>query len=173
MIFQLECNESVECYCTETHVGVIVGVSVRINKWSWGMFGSCSQPIKANKIISCGTRDSQHPIRTAATTKRWRFTISTHVRRLCELRICSSIHGVRNSRFSTSNPNIYEAERQTKSSRLGKVHTSSWLCFQFMEGKERGVRSNGTCTDSTFVEILLHRSAEVQAEARNWRVLRG
>ena len=51
MIFQLECKESVECYCTETHVGVIVGVSVRINKWSRGMFGSCSQPIKANKII--------------------------------------------------------------------------------------------------------------------------
>ena len=89
------------------------------------------------------------------------------MRTACELRICSSIHGVRNSRFSTSNPNIYEAERQTKSSRLGKVHTSSWLCFQFMEGKERAIRSNGTCTDSAFVEILLHRSAEVQAEARN------
>ena len=34
------------------------------------MFGSCSEPIKANKIISCGTRDSQYPIRTVATKRR-------------------------------------------------------------------------------------------------------
>ena len=46
------------------------------------MFGSCSQPIKANKISSCGTRDSQHPIRTAATDKEMTTnTISTRVRR--------------------------------------------------------------------------------------------
>ena len=48
------------------------------------MVGPCSQLIKANTIISCGTRDSKHPIRTAAT-KRWRLTISTHVRHPCEL----------------------------------------------------------------------------------------
>ena len=29
------------------------------------MFGSCSEPIKANKIISYATRDSQHPISAA------------------------------------------------------------------------------------------------------------
>ena len=56
------------------------------------MVGSYSQPIKANKIISYGTRDFQHPIRTAAT-KRWRLTISTRapsMRTACELRISSS-----------------------------------------------------------------------------------
>ena len=101
MIFQLECKESVEYYCTETHVWVIVGVSVRINKWSWGMFGSCSQPIKADKIILCGTRDFQHLMRTAAT-KRWRLTICTHVQLAnCEF----PLHGIRNSRFSTFNQN--------------------------------------------------------------------
>ena len=34
------------------------------------MFGSCSQPIRANNIILYGTRFSQHPIRTAATKGR-------------------------------------------------------------------------------------------------------
>ena len=110
------------------------------------MVGSCSQPIKANKVISCGTRDSQHPIKTAATerddaeydlhscmsavhancefapvfmaygtrdfqhsirtaaTNRWRIMISTHVYRPCGLLAnCEFVlHGVRNSRFSTS-----------------------------------------------------------------------
>ena len=61
------------------------------------MAGSYSQPIKANEVISYGTRDFQHLIRTAAT-KRWRLTISIHVR-LANCRF--SLHGVRNSRFST------------------------------------------------------------------------
>ena len=34
------------------------------------MFGSFTEPIKANKIISYGTRDSQHPIRRAAAKRR-------------------------------------------------------------------------------------------------------
>ena len=72
------------------------------------MFSSCSQPIKANKIIPCRTlfsslggtsvpggadgcaqaRYFQHSIRTART-RRWRLTISIHVRRPYELRTCS------------------------------------------------------------------------------------
>ena len=37
------------------------------------MFGSCLEPIKANKIILYGTQDSQHLIRTVAT-KRLQLT---------------------------------------------------------------------------------------------------
>ena len=78
------------------------------------MFGSCSQPTKANKIISCGTRDYQHPIRTAPT-KRWRLTISTHVRRPCELLAnCEfALHGVRSSIFLTFNQNSSKKETTT------------------------------------------------------------
>ena len=42
--------------------------------------------------------------------------------------------------------------------------TSSWLCFQFM-GERKEALDFATCTDSSFAEILLHRSAE-EAEAR-------
>ena len=38
------------------------------------MFGSCSEPIKANKIISYGTRDSQHSIRSTARKRRQLMT---------------------------------------------------------------------------------------------------
>ena len=42
----------------------------RINKWLCAKFGSCSEPIKANKIISYRTRHSQHRVRTAAVRRR-------------------------------------------------------------------------------------------------------
>ena len=56
------------------------------------MFGSCSQPIKAIKIISCGTRDSQHGVRNSRfstfsknrsnkKTTTYDSPISTRVRR--------------------------------------------------------------------------------------------
>ena len=73
------------------------------------MFGSCSQPIKANKIISCGTRDFQHSVRTEATKRRQLMTrqsplVSVAIRTACELR---------NSRSSIFNQNSSNKEMTT------------------------------------------------------------
>ena len=38
------------------------------------MFGPCSEPMKANRIISYGIQDFQHQIRTAATKRRQLMT---------------------------------------------------------------------------------------------------
>ena len=86
------------------------------------MFGSCSQPIKANKILSCGTRDSQHGVRNSRfstfsknrsnkKTTTYDSPISTRVRRHanCEF----PLHGVRNSRSSTFNQNSSNKEMTT------------------------------------------------------------
>ena len=58
-------------------------------------------------FMAYGTRDFQHLIRTAAT-KRWRLTICTHVQLAnCEF----PLHGIRNSRFSTSSIRIAVTKR--------------------------------------------------------------
>ena len=97
-----------------THVGVIVSISVRINKWLSGMFSSCSQPIKANKIISCRTRDSQHPIRIFSNKEMTTNMTSTHVRR------------IGNSRFSTFSNN-----RSNKKTTTSDLPISTHVCHPY------------------------------------------
>ena len=78
------------------------------------MVGSCLQPIKANKVISCGTQDSQHPIRTAATETCQSPLVPTAVHTNCEF----SLRGFRNWRFSTFNQNSSNRERTTYDSAI-------------------------------------------------------
>ena len=77
--------------------------------------------------MSYGTRDFQHSIRKAAT-KRWRLTITTNVRRLCKLlaNCVFSLHGVRNSRFSTFNQNSSKKETTTHDRPCELRICSSW-----------------------------------------------
>ena len=72
---------------------------------------------------------------------------------------------------SNATKRIYEAERKTTSSRLGKfIRVRDFVFNLWRERKE--ALCFATCTDSVFAEILLNRSAEVQAEARKMGSLR-
>ena len=125
------------------------------------MVGSCSQPIKANKIISCGTRDSQHPIRTAAT-KRRRLTISTDIR----LRIFSSLR-IELKIFNIQSEQRQQRDDDLRSAIMSAVHVNCGFALHGVRNSRFSTfnqnSSNKETDDNSPISIRVYRPCRLLA----------
>ena len=121
------------------------------------MFHSCLRPIKAIKIISYGTQDSQHPIRTAATKWRQLWLDNLH---LClpsmQTACIFALHGAQNLRFSTFNQNSSEKEVITYDLSCLLSMLTADLFFMAYGTREFNQNSSNKETTSYDLPISIH-----------------